>query len=180
MSESLAFYQDSPHPCSYLEAREASNIYPDPNHPMTNGLYSHLIQYGFRRSGALAYRPHCLNCQACVPVRINTAQFKLNRSQRRCLQRNQHLTVSHHPAMTDYVQHGLSALYTFFDPNMSTHSLGTYAILQQINIAKTHGLPWVYLGYWISNCQKMKYKQNFSGIEGYINQKWQALNDEKL
>ena len=83
-------------------------------------------------------------------------------------------------AVTDYVQHGLSALYTFFDPNMSTHSLGTYAILQQINIAKTHGLPWVYLGYWISNCQKMKYKQNFSGIEGYINQKWQALNDEKL
>jgi leucyl-tRNA---protein transferase len=74
----------------------------------------------------------------------------------------------------------LSALYTFFDPEMKSHSLGTYAILQQINIAQTHGLPWVYLGYWISDCQKMKYKQNFSGLEGYVNQKWQALNDEKL
>ncbi len=237
MSDTLAFYQDSPHPCSYLEGREASNIYPDPNQPMTNALYSHLIQYGFRRSGDLAYRPHCLNCQACVPVRINTAKFTLNRSQRRCLQRNQHLTVSHHSAsfnnehyelycrylaarhigggmdnpteqsyinflisswsetsfieiregkrlvavaVTDYVQHGLSALYTFFDPDMKANSLGTYAILQQINIAQTRGFPWIYLGYWISNCQKMKYKQNFSGIEGYINQKWQALNDEKL
>ncbi|MFT7413661.1 MAG: arginyl-tRNA--protein-N-Asp/Glu arginylyltransferase [Methylophagaceae bacterium] len=237
MSDAIVFYQDTPHPCSYLEAREACNIYPDPNQPMTNALYSHLIQYGFRRSGALAYRPHCLNCQACVPVRINTANFTLNRSQRRCLQRNQHLTISQHPAsfntehyelycrylaarhqgggmdnpteesyvnfltsswsetsfieirdekrlvavaVTDYIQHGLSALYTFFDPDMRAYSLGTYAILQQINIAKTRGLPWIYLGYWISNCQKMKYKQNFSGIEGYINQKWQALNNEKL
>ncbi|HDY85092.1 hypothetical protein LCGC14_1275970 [marine sediment metagenome] len=237
MSESLILYQDSPHPCSYLEGREASNIYPDPNKPMTNRFYSHLIQYGFRRSGDLAYRPHCLNCQACVPVRINTAQFTLNRSQRRCLKRNQHLTISHHSAsfntehyelycrylaarhigggmdhptvdayinfltsswsdtvfieirdgerlvavaVTDFVQHGLSALYTFFDPEMKSHSLGTYAILQQINIAQTHGLPCVYLGYWISDCQKMKYKQNFSGLEGYKNQKWQALNDEKL
>lgn len=237
MSDSLAFYQDSPHPCSYLDEQEACNIYPDPNHPMTNTLYSHLIQHGFRRSGDLAYRPHCLNCQACVPVRINIADFRLNRSQRRCLQRNKHLTVNHHSAsfnaehyelycrylaarhvgggmdnpteesyvnfltsswsetsfievrdgknlvavaVTDYVQHGLSALYTFFEPSMRAHSLGTYAILQQINIAQTHGLPCIYLGYWISNCQKMKYKQNFSGLEGYINQEWQALNDEKL
>lgn len=237
MSESLVFYQDSPHPCSYLEEQEATNIYPDPNQAMTNHLYSHLIQHGFRRSGDLAYRPHCLSCQACVPVRINTAEFRLNRSQRRCIQRNKALNVSHHSAsfnaehydlycrylaarhvgggmdnpskesyvnfltstwsetsfieiregqrlvavaVTDYVQHGLSALYTFFDPEMRAYSLGTYAILQQIDIAKTHCLPWVYLGYWISNCQKMKYKQNFSGIEAYINQKWQALNDEKL
>lgn len=237
MSDSLDFYQDAPHPCSYLDGREARNIYPDPNEPMTNLLYSHLIQYGFRRSGDLSYRPHCTGCQACVPVRINTVRFSLNRSQRRCLQRNQHLTISYHSAsfnaehyelycrylaarhvgggmehpsqesytnfltsswsdtkfievregkrlvavaVTDYVQHGLSALYTFFDPDMRANSLGTYAILQQINIAQTHGFPWVYLGYWINNCQKMKYKQNFSGIEGYIDQKWQALNNEKL
>lgn len=237
MSESLAFYQDSPHPCSYLEDQQACNIYPDPKLAMTNRLYGHLIQHGFRRSGDLAYRPHCHNCDACVPVRINTAQFSLNRSQRRCLQRNQHLTVSHHPAsfnfehydlycrylavrhigggmdnptedsylnfltskwsetsfveirddqrlvavaVTDFVQDGVSALYTFFDPEMRDNSLGTYAILQQINIAQRRGLPCVYLGYWIDNCQKMKYKQNFSGVEGYINQKWQALNDEKL
>lgn len=78
-------------------------------------------------------------------------------------------------AITDYVANGLSALYTFFDPDMAQYSLGTYAILQQINIAQTQGLSWLYLGYWIKDCRKMQYKQNFSAIEGYIDQQWQAL-----
>ncbi|HHA19008.1 MAG TPA: arginyltransferase, partial [Methylophaga sp.] len=83
MSSTLSFYQDSPHSCSYLATEQAQNIYPDPNWPMSNVLYSQLIQHGFRRSGDHAYRPHCPNCQACVPVRININQFLASRSQRR-------------------------------------------------------------------------------------------------
>jgi len=233
MSDTIKFYQDSPHDCSYLDDRQACNIYPNPNEPMTDGLYSQLIQHGFRRSGNLAYRPHCPNCDACVPVRIDVNSFKISRSQRRCLQRNQGLTISYHPAtfnpehfdlychylaarhldggmdnptkesylnfltsdwgqtrfieirresqlvavaVTDYVHDGISALYTFFDPDMAHYSLGTYAILQQIKIAQSQGLSWLYLGYWIKDCQKMQYKQNFSAIEGYIDQQWQALD----
>lgn len=233
MSDTIKFYQDSPHDCSYLDDRQARNIYPDPNQPMTDSLYSQLIQHGFRRSGNLAYRPYCPNCDACVPVRINVNSFKISRSQRRCLQRNQGLTISHHSAtfkqehfdlycrylearhlnggmdnptkesylnfltsdwgqtgfieirresqlvavaVTDYVHDGISALYTFFDPGLTQNSLGTYAILQQIKIAQSQGLSWLYLGYWIKDCQKMQYKQNFSAIEGYIDQQWQALD----
>jgi len=232
MTEPITFYQDTPHDCSYLDNQQARNIYPDPNQTLTNELYSQLIAHGFRRSGNLAYRPYCSDCSACVPVRINVEQFKASRSQRRCLQRNQDLTISHHSAtfnaehfelyrrylasrhlnggmdnpteesyvsfltsdwsetsfieirrdsqlvavaITDHVHNGLSALYTFFDPDMAEYSLGTYGILQQINIAQTQGLSWLYLGYWIKDCQKMQYKQNFSAIEGYIDQQWQAL-----
>ncbi len=98
MTDTLRFFQDNPHDCSYLDDKQARNIYPDPNIVMTNSLYSKLIQHGFRRSGNHAYRPHCPQCQACVPVRINIESFKPSRSQRRCINRNRHLTLSYHPA----------------------------------------------------------------------------------
>lgn len=233
MSLSVKFYQDArSHSCSYLPDQQSQNLYPDPTLPMSNSLYSQLIQHGFRRSGDNSYRPHCPDCQACIPVRINIAHFSPSRSQRRCLKRNKHITTSHHPAVfnpehfalyrrylkarhpdagmdnpteesyrhflmsywsdthfiefhdgskliglavTDYVDDALSAFYTFFDPDYTTQSLGTYAILEQINLAKSLGFSMLYLGYWIENCQKMRYKQNFSGLEGYINQQWQQL-----
>lgn len=98
MTDTLTFYQDTPHGCSYLDDQMARNIYPDPNKPMTYSLYSHLIQHGFRRSGNIAYRPYCSDCNACVPVRINIQQFKPSRGQRRCLNRNKDLTITHHSA----------------------------------------------------------------------------------
>jgi len=231
-SQPIEFYQDSVHPCSYMGGRQAQNIYPDPNKELTNHLYSQLITHGFRRSGNLAYRPHCINCQACVPVRINIANFTLSRSQKRCLSRNKNvsmnvLSASFNPehfdlysrylaarhqgagmdnptqesylnfltsswsdtkfiefrednqllavAVTDVVHDGLSALYTFFDPNLAKRSLGSYGILQQIKLAQDQDIPWLYLGYWIEDCQKMQYKQNFSGLEAYTNQQWQPL-----
>lgn len=236
MSNTLKFYQDQIHPCSYLEQQQARNIYPDPHQPMTNSLYSHLIQHGFRRSGEQAYRPYCPDCHACVPVRINTHTFRANRSQLRCLKRNKDVSVSIHSAdfnpehfqlysryirgrhqgggmdnpteesytnfltstwsdtgliefrlqqqliavaVTDFIHDGASAFYTFFDPNMAKRSLGTFAILQQLQLAKTHDISWLYLGYWIKDCQKMRYKQSFSAVEGYINQQWQPLNNLK-
>ena len=78
-------------------------------------------------------------------------------------------------AVTDYVEEGLSAFYTFFDPDYAQHSLGTYCILKQIEIAKDRGMLWLYLGYWIEESQKMNYKQNFSGLEGYQDQQWKTL-----
>lgn len=238
MNTTLKFYQDAnPHHCSYLADQMAQNIYPDPQIRMTNQLYSQLIQHGFRRSGDMSYRPHCPSCQRCVPVRINVNQFQANRSQRRCLNRNQHLSITSTPArfseehyqlycdylttrhhgggmddptednyrnfllshwsetsfiefrdqkqlvavaVTDHVHNGLSAFYTFFDPRLEKQSLGTFAILQQLSIAKSHNLSWLYLGYWIEECQKMRYKQSFSALEGYINQHWQPLKHEKL
>lgn len=95
----MDFYQDQPHVCSYVSSRVARNIYPDPQRPVTNQLYSYLIQHGFRRSGEHAYRPHCPDCQECVPVRININDFKANRNQRRCLATNKDLSIHIQPAV---------------------------------------------------------------------------------
>ena len=108
---SLDFYQDRPHACSYLEGRQARNIYPDPMRPLTNALYSQLIQHGFRRSGEHVYRPFCQACNACVPVRISVNHFRPNRSQRRCLKKNDDVTLSIRPEVFDDEHYDLYQRY---------------------------------------------------------------------
>lgn len=76
-------------------------------------------------------------------------------------------------AVTDIVSDGLSAVYSFFDPDMSKRSLGTYCILQQIEQVKALGKDYVYLGYWIENHEKMHYKSNFKPQQLYIDEQWQ-------
>jgi len=68
-------------------------------------------------------------------------------------------------AVCDQLPSGLSAVYSFFAPELSQRSLGTWLILQQIEWAKQLKLPYVYLGYWIENHPKMQYKVNFKPIE---------------
>jgi arginine-tRNA-protein transferase len=75
-------------------------------------------------------------------------------------------------AVVDRLHEGLSAVYTFFDPDEKERSLGTYAILMQMREAQRLGLPWVYLGYWIKACTKMSYKDRFRPFEGYRNGRW--------
>jgi leucyl-tRNA---protein transferase len=68
-------------------------------------------------------------------------------------------------AVTDCLPDALSAVYTFFDPEVDARSLGTYAILRQIEWARTSGLSHVYLGYWIHGHPKMDYKSAFRPLE---------------
>ena len=75
-------------------------------------------------------------------------------------------------AVTDKVDTGLSAVYTYFDPELPKRSLGTAAILNQIAITKDMGLDYLYLGYWISGSQKMTYKAEFTPQERYISEQW--------
>ncbi|KXI29907.1 arginyltransferase [Paraglaciecola hydrolytica] len=78
-------------------------------------------------------------------------------------------------AVCDKVANGLSALYTFFLPQYTQRSLGTYAILQQIKLTQQLNLEFLYLGYQIDTCQKMSYKQNFLPHERFLNDKWQLI-----
>ena len=79
-------------------------------------------------------------------------------------------------AITDLVENGLSAVYTYFDPQLSQQrSLGTYAILSQIYLAKSLHRSWLYLGYWIENSKKMTYKSNFSASQILTNGEWNPL-----
>ena len=78
-------------------------------------------------------------------------------------------------AVTDYLSTSLSAVYTFFDPDAGSRSLGTLAILWQIQEAQRMGKSWLYLGYWIAASTKMAYKARFKPLEAYRNRKWEVL-----
>ena len=77
--------------------------------------------------------------------------------------------------ITDILSNGLSAVYTYYDVNEQKRSLGNFAILWQIAEAARQGLPYVYLGYWIRDCDKMNYKLQFRPIELLLNQRWIRL-----
>jgi leucyl-tRNA---protein transferase len=78
-------------------------------------------------------------------------------------------------SLVDEVEDGLSAVYTFFDPELGRRGLGTYAILWQIQQARVLGLPYVYLGYWIAESKKMSYKSNFRPLQTLRDSKWTEI-----
>ena len=80
--------------------------------------------------------------------------------------------------LTDVLDDGLSMVYSFYDPDLERHSLGTYVILDHVSIAQDAGLPYVYLGYWVPGSPKMGYKAKFSGLEVYRNGAWENLSKD--
>lgn len=83
-------------------------------------------------------------------------------------------------AVTDQVDDGLSAVYTFFDPAESRRSLGTYSVLAQINLCRQLALPYLYLGYWIRDCGKMRYKADFRPVQVFSEGRWQEFSSGKV
>lgn len=79
-------------------------------------------------------------------------------------------------AVMDVLDDGLSAIYTFFDPALSRRSLGKFAILWQVHAARERQLPYLYLGYWIKNCEKMRYKTDYRPIELLAEKRWVRIN----
>ncbi|MGB3314026.1 MAG: arginyltransferase [Albidovulum sp.] len=79
--------------------------------------------------------------------------------------------------LTDVLDDGLSMVYSFYDPDRIGDSLGTYIILDHVEIARRAGLPYVYLGYWVPGSRKMGYKSGFRALEIYKNSQWQDLGD---
>lgn len=79
--------------------------------------------------------------------------------------------------LTDVLDDGVSMVYSFYDPGRERDSLGTYIILDHVEIARAAGLPYVYLGYWVPGSAKMGYKARFGALEIYKNGAWQDLGD---
>jgi len=232
--ETVRLFQTLPHPCGYFGERTAQNLVIDPASPHLAQIYDAALLRGYRRAGGHVYHPHCRRCQACVPARVDAAEFRPDRSQRRCLRRNadvetvlepagysdeyfglyaRYLDVRHagggmdNPAIedftrflytpwsptrfvalrrrgrllalavTDFSSTGLSAVYTFFDPGEEARSLGTLAILTQIELARQRGIAHVYLGYWIAGHPKMDYKARFRPLELLGPHGWRRLGE---
>lgn len=79
-------------------------------------------------------------------------------------------------AVADVLNDGLSAVYTFFDPAFSRRSLGRFAILIEIVEAQRQRLPWLYLGYWIRQSEKMRYKDEYQPLEYFQNGEWASFH----
>lgn len=79
-------------------------------------------------------------------------------------------------AVFDQLFDGLSSVYCYFDTSYDRYSLGKLAILKQIEHAQSIGLPYLYLGYQIDNCQKMNYKTQYQPTEQLIGNKWEIIS----
>jgi arginine-tRNA-protein transferase len=79
--------------------------------------------------------------------------------------------------LTDWLSDGLSAVYSFFEPELDRRSLGTLAILWLVERARVLGLPFVYLGYWVPESRKMSYKSRFRPSEVLSSGAWRVLEE---
>ncbi len=233
---SRPFYLSRPGPCPYLADQTERKLFtplPPSDEEERAALNAALCHAGFRRSQSIAYRPACLSCAACLPVRIPVTRFAPSRSLRRIRARNADLQLEKHPPrftpelfalflayqksrhaesdmtqmsetdfremlevggahtelyvlrdhtgvlqgclIADDVGDGTSAVYSFFAVDAPRRSLGTALILSVIEDARTRGLAYVYLGYWIAASRKMAYKSRFQPLESLGSSGWNPV-----
>jgi leucyl-tRNA---protein transferase len=63
--------------------------------------------------------------------------------------------------LVDWLPHGLSSVYFYCAPEWRPLAPGVFSLLQEIEFCRTHGLPYLYLGYWIAECPSMAYKNRY-------------------
>jgi leucyl-tRNA---protein transferase len=232
-SQPLSFLVTTDMPCPYLPDRMERKLVTRLAGPEAARNFHLLSRAGFRRSHSIAYRPACIGCQACVPVRVVARHFNPGRSLRRIEARNADLDAAILPArgtpeqfqlfqdyldgrhndgemagmsladyrsmvedtpidsrlvefrdgahrltacvLTDWSADGISAVYSFFDPDHAARSLGSYMIIWLVREAVRNDLPYVYLGYWVERSRKMGYKTRFRPIEGFGPDGWRRI-----
>ena len=78
--------------------------------------------------------------------------------------------------LTDKQSDGLSMIYSFYEPDSVTRrGLGSFIILDHIIRAGDAGMPYVYLGYWIDDCDRMSYKKSYQPAEALIAGIWKRM-----
>ncbi len=80
--------------------------------------------------------------------------------------------------LIDILPNGISSIYFYYDPDYSHLSLGKYSMLRQISYAKSNDLEWIYMGYYVSECQSLAYKSDYKPymtLEGSPNESQEPL-----
>ena len=88
------FFVTSPAPCPYLAGKTERKVFTELKGPHAEAINDALGRIGFRRSQTVAYRPSCLDCRACVSVRVMADEFAPSAAQKRVFKRNADLVVS--------------------------------------------------------------------------------------
>jgi len=88
------FFVTSPAPCPYLAGRTERKVFTELKGPHAEELNDALGRIGFRRSQTVAYRPSCLDCRACVSVRVVAGEFAPSTGQKRNFRRNGDLVAT--------------------------------------------------------------------------------------
>lgn len=68
-------------------------------------------------------------------------------------------------SIADICRRSLSSVYTFFDPEHSSRSLGTFSALHEIQFCMERSIPHYYLGFMVRECPSMNYKTRFRPYE---------------
>lgn len=88
------FFVTSPSPCPYLPGKSERKVFTELSGPHASELNDALGRIGFRRSQGVAYRPSCVDCQACVSVRVAAQRFEPNATQRKLMRRHADLEIA--------------------------------------------------------------------------------------
>lgn len=88
------FFVTSPAPCPYIPGRIERKVFTELKGPHADSLNDALGRIGFRRSQTVAYRPSCIDCSACVSVRVVAGEFRPSGTQKRNLKRNSDLIAT--------------------------------------------------------------------------------------
>jgi leucyl-tRNA---protein transferase len=81
-------------------------------------------------------------------------------------------------SLVDLLDDGISAVYSFYDPQQPRRSLGIWSVLWLVEQSRRHGQPFVYLGYWISDSPKMAYKARFPALERLVDGTWTEFTSD--
>lgn len=123
------FYRSGPQPCPYLPDRMERKLFTRLLGTQAAAVNATLTQAGFRRSHDIAYRPVCIGCAACVPVRIPVDRFAPGRTMRRLMRHNRDLRFEARPALATDEQFLLFSAYQASrhgDSDMSRMTRGDY------------------------------------------------------
>ncbi len=90
----LKLYTSDTHPCSYLDDQEATTLFADPEGDIDKHLFSELVTKGFWRSGSYLFKPDCINCQSCIPIRIPLEKYTFSHNEKRILKQHSDLQIT--------------------------------------------------------------------------------------